>query len=138
MCFSASASFGAGIILGVIGVVTLKKAKNFPQRLLAAIPLIFSIQQFSEGVLWLALMNSHYAGWQQSATYIFLVFAYMVWPVWIPLTIMLLEKNKKRRKLLQVLFITGIFISVYIAFCMLSYSVKAVVFNYHIHYTFIY
>ena len=138
MCFSASASFGAGILLGVIGVVTLKKAKNFPQRLLAAIPLIFSIQQFSEGVLWLALMNSHFAAWQQISTHIFLVFAYMVWPVWIPLTIMLLERNKKRRKLLQVLFITGVFISIYIAYCMLSYSVRAVVFNYHIHYTFNY
>ena len=138
MCFSASASFGAGIVLGAIGVVTLKKAKNFPQRLFAAIPLIFSIQQFSEGVLWVAVTNSHYAGWQQISSHIFLVFAYMVWPVLIPLSILLLEKNKKRRKLLQTLFITGIFISVYIAYCMLFYSVQAVIFNHHIHYTFNY
>ena len=138
MCFSASASLGAGAILGVIGVVTLKKTTTFPQRLFAAIPLIFSLQQFSEGVLWLALANSHHATWQQISTYVFLVFAYLVWPVWIPLTIMLLEKNNKRRKFLRVLFITGLFISVYIAYCMLFYSIQAVAFNHHIHYTFNY
>lgn len=138
MCFSASASFGAGIILGVIGVTTVKKADSFPRRLFAAIPLIFSIQQFSEGMLWLSLTNFSYAAWQEISTNIFLVFAYAVWPIWIPLSIMLLEKDKKRRKRLQALLITGIFISVYIVYCLLLYPVHVVVLNHHIQYIFAY
>jgi len=57
MCFSATASFGASAVLGVIGIVAVAKAKTNPQRVFATIPLIFSVQQLSEGFLWLSLKN---------------------------------------------------------------------------------
>ena len=41
MCFSASASFGAGVVLNVIGVATIKKTHHSPQLLFASIPFIF-------------------------------------------------------------------------------------------------
>jgi hypothetical protein len=50
MCFSAGASFGAGIILAVISVASLKKVKHTPHNFFAIIPLIFCIQQISEGL----------------------------------------------------------------------------------------
>ena len=55
MCFSSNASFGASAVLAVVGVVAIAKAKNTPGRLFAAIPIIFSIQQFAEGMLWLSM-----------------------------------------------------------------------------------
>ena len=55
MCFSASASFGASALLGVIGTVAVVKAKTTSQRLFAVIPFIFSIQQLTEGLLWVAI-----------------------------------------------------------------------------------
>jgi hypothetical protein len=51
MCFSASASFGAGIVLAVIGVATIKKREQPSQIYFATIPFLFSIQQVSEGFL---------------------------------------------------------------------------------------
>ena len=54
MCFSATASFGASAVLGVIGVAAVAKAKTKPQRLFASIPLVFAVQQLSEGFLWLS------------------------------------------------------------------------------------
>ena len=55
MCFSANASFIAGATISAIGVVTLKKVKAPSQIVFASIPLIFGVQQLSEGVLWLTI-----------------------------------------------------------------------------------
>jgi hypothetical protein len=51
MCFSANASFGAGIILAVISVASLKKVQYSTHIYFAAIPLIFCIQQITKGLL---------------------------------------------------------------------------------------
>jgi hypothetical protein len=75
MCFSAIASFGAGIVLAVIGVATIKKATHPSQIIFAGIPLIFCVQQITEGFLWLALANPGNSSLQQFTTYTFLSFA---------------------------------------------------------------
>jgi hypothetical protein len=49
MCFSATASFSASIVIGTLGVVTFKKSKNSNLKFLGAIPFLFAVQQFTEG-----------------------------------------------------------------------------------------
>ena len=134
MCFSASASFGAGIVLSVIGVATLKKVQQPSQIPFAALPLIFAIQQFSEGILWLALPNPAYLILQQVIAYIFLFFAQIVWPVWVPIAILLLEKKEKRRKTQKIVAGIGMLLSCYLAYCLISYHVEAKIIGYHIFY----
>jgi len=53
MCFSATASFSAGAVLLGLGTLTVKSAHRRRKMVLAAIPLLFAIQQLSEGVIWL-------------------------------------------------------------------------------------
>ena len=53
MCFSATASFSAGALLLGIGVLTLRLASRPREWPIAAIPLLFAVQQLSEGVIWL-------------------------------------------------------------------------------------
>jgi hypothetical protein len=84
MCFSASASFGAGVVLSAIGVVSIKKNQHKSQFLFASIPLLFAVQQFAEGILWLVLPNPEYASMQKHTTYVFLFFAQFFWPLWVP------------------------------------------------------
>ncbi len=134
MCFSAGASFGASIALGVIGAVTLQKAKNHSQIMFAAIPLIFSIQQFFEGIVWLSFTNPEYAVWREKASYTFLFFAHIVWPVWVPLAMLLLENEKKRIRILQILSLMGIIVSVSLAYCLVSFNVQPLVRDHHIIY----
>ena len=55
MCFSASASFGLGITLSAIGAACIKRINTPTAYFFGSIPLIFAIQQLSEGFLWLAL-----------------------------------------------------------------------------------
>ena len=81
MCFSAGASFAAGAVLSIIGVGSIRKAQSPSQVLFASIPLVFSVQQVSEGVLWLALQNSKFESLAPLATYLFLFFAQVLWPL---------------------------------------------------------
>jgi hypothetical protein len=126
MCFSASASFGASAVLGVVGVIAVAKARTKPQRLFATIPLIFGIQQLSEGLLWLSLKNTEMASCKSLLTYIYLVFAMAVWPFWVPFTIWLLEKDNKRKKLIRGFVWVGAIVAVGVCFILFSYPVKAV------------
>jgi hypothetical protein len=134
MCFSASASFGAGIILSVIGVASLKKVNNPAQIVFASVPVIFSIQQITEGFLWLALSDPAYAFLQQFTTVTFLFFAQIVWPIWVPLAIFLLEKEDKRKAFQLLLLGIGTLVSFYLAYCLVMYNVEARIIGYHISY----
>ena len=134
MCFSASASLGAGAVLGVIGVVSLTQSKKSSQIAFASIPLLFSVQQFSEGALWLSLPNPADATLQHIATYVFLFFAQVVWPLLVPVSIVLLERENKYKTLLLVFAGAGAVVSVYLAYCLLTFPVQANIIGYHIAY----
>ena len=81
MCFSTAASFGASAILSVAGVAAVTQAQTKAQRLFAAIPFIFSIQQFFEGLLWLSIKNPDFVTDRSVPAYFFLFFALVLWPV---------------------------------------------------------
>lgn len=134
MCFSASASFGAGIIISTIGVVSLNKVQTPLQYFFAVIPLFFAAQQISEGFLWLALSDSSYAPLEWITTYTFLFFAQIVWPFWIPFSILLLEKESKNKNILKVFLAIGTVVSIYLAYCLISYNVQAKIIGHHISY----
>lgn len=134
MCFSAGASFGAGIALSAIGVVSLKQVKTPSQIPFASIPLIFAIQQITEGVLWILLPNSINLHLQSITTYLFLFFAQVVWPALIPISIMIIEKDEKRKKILKIFVGIGIVVSVYLFYGLLNYNVQASIMENHISY----
>ncbi len=136
MCFSSTASFGAGIILTAVGVATLSKATNRKELLFAGIPFLFAAQQFIEGVLWISLSNTEYSYFQKPATYLFLGFAQVLWPIWVPFSLLRLEKEEKNRKILVILSMTGIMISTYLLFGLYYYPVNAGMQQNHIKYTF--
>jgi hypothetical protein len=134
MCFSAEASFIGGAVIIAIGVVTVKTIHKKSQLLFAAIPLFFGIQQMMEGLLWLTIPYTDY-GWAQSLSkYAFLTMANVLWPVMIPLSVLFMEENPKRKKTLRIFLITGIALSLYYAYCLVFFHVTPVIINYHIHY----
>lgn len=134
MCFSTTASFGAGIILTAFGTAALVKSENKSQSIFASIPLIFAVQQFTEGFVWLSLSNADYAIFKWPATYIFLFFAQVVWPFLVPFSILRLEKEQKRKKNLKILTVIGAVVSIYLAYCLISFPVEAQILGMHISY----
>lgn len=112
MCFSAEASFTAALVLGIAGGATLKSCKSPALIPLAAVPLLFAVQQFAEGGLWL-YFGKHLDSpvvftWTMR---MFLIFAFLIWPVWIPLALGLAEKPGPRRSLIFVDLAFGILLS---------------------------
>jgi hypothetical protein len=87
MCFSATASFTAGITLSVLGVTTLKQVPSRREFLLGTFPLLFAIQQFSEGLVWLTLGQDSLNPINTLVTYNFLFFATVIWPILCPLAL---------------------------------------------------
>lgn len=134
MCFSAEASFVGGILISGVGIATIRKIHKPSQIVFASIPLFFGIQQIAEGTLWLSLQNPEYLYLKEFSTYTFLIMADVLWPMMIPFSILFMEENKKKRKILFILLAIGIVLSMYYAFCLVSFNVNPQIINYHIQY----
>jgi len=134
MCFSAGASFAGGIIISAVGVASVRKVRKPTQRLFAVIPLFFGFQQFAEGVLWVTLRAGGHEWLQNAATHIFLITAMVIWPVMIPLSMWFMEEAKKRKKILAGLIAIGGILSLFYAFCFISYNVTPQISGFHIRY----
>lgn len=91
MCFSAQASLIASASLLVVGGYSVRIAKPH-QKLLAAIPVLFGIQQGIEGLQWLQLNQGHSS---EMLGYLYLMFAIALWPIYVPMAMYQLEKNKR-------------------------------------------
>jgi hypothetical protein len=134
MCFSASASFGAGVVLAAISVVSIKKIQKPSQIYFASIPIIFCVQQLAEGFLWLSLTNPFFVPLQQISTYIFLFFAQVVWPLWIPYAFLKLETERNEKNFQRLLLGIGMLVSLFLGYCLITYTVEAKIIGHHISY----
>lgn len=134
MCFSASASFIGGAVITTIGIITLLKVHKPNQVVFACIPLFFGLQQFAEGFVWLGLQHPYFAPFLTPATYIFLVMAQVFWPFMIPLAVLLMERNRKRIKVLRVLLVLGVLVSAYFTTRLLFAPITPQIYGYHIEY----
>ncbi len=133
MCFSATASFTAGVPLLIIGVMTIQRARNRQELPYAAIPMLFAIQQLIEGALWLTfpakapLLNIF-------LTYSYSVFSHVLWPMYIPVAVLLLEPTAWRRKVLVVIAVAGSVIGLYLLYFLIRLPIVAKVTGHHIAY----
>ncbi len=133
MCFSASASFIAGTSLCAIGVATLKSTKSRTELPFATIPLLFGIQQLIEGVIWLTFR--HDAPFlKQTMTYLYSVFSHVLWPMYIPFAMGVLEHVPWRKKVFFVFEAAGVAVGFYLLFFIVTSPVVAQVIGGHIVY----
>lgn len=134
MCFSAEASFVAGTALSVIGIETIRKSQTGSQLFFSSIPLIFGAQQIVEGFLWLSFINLNFISLKVLSTYIFLIFAQILWPTWVPFSILLLENEKKRKKILYFFLLIGLTVSIILAHSLLTGNITSEIIGHHISY----
>ena len=117
-----------------MGVATVTKVHKSSQLIFASIPLFFGIQQFTEGILWLTLPNPDAVTIQKVSTYLFLIMAEVLWPMMIPLSVLFMEENRKKKKTLQLFLALGACIAIYYAAVLAIYNVNPEIMGYHIHY----
>lgn len=134
MCFSASASFIAGAALMVIGVASVSQVRKPAHLVFASMPILFSIQQLCEGFVWLSLLDPDFVEWHLVSKYTFLIFAQVIWPFWIPLSFLSIERLPERRKILRYFLFAGIAVSIMLSFRLFFSSAIAQVDGCHISY----
>ena len=133
MCFSATASFSAGVLLLGIGTMTLRAATRPRQWPFAAIPLLFAIQQLSEGVVWLTfsadapLLNT-------LMTQVYSFFSHVLWPVYLPVAVWMIEPPGRRRRLLAALVAAGAGVGVYLLYMLVAFPVVSRPTGRHVEY----
>ena len=126
MCFSATASFVAGTGLCVLGVATLRSVRRRSEIAFAAIPLIFGLQQMVEGALWLSFRFDA-PRLNLVMTYLFSMFSHVLWPIFVPFAIGLLETVPWRRKVIWGFQSVGLFVGLFLLVLIIEFPVTAVV-----------
>lgn len=113
MCFSATASFTAGAILLGIGASTWRMARQPSDQPLAAVPVLFGLQQLVEGLVWIGLADggSPFSG---LVTAIYAFFSHVLWPVYVPFATWLVESQRGRRRALGATLVCGVVLGTFI------------------------
>ncbi len=136
MCFSANASFTTAAGLSIIGLLSVHAARKNRQLLpLASSPLFFALQQGCEGLVWITLNAGDTTSMLHLiATYAFMSFAGIFWPIWVPLALYIPEKIHRRKRLLLMILCIGICSAVLLFFSWILPTTGAHVVNHHIDY----
>ena len=136
MCFSATASFSAGAFLLGVGTLTLRSALASHQRQdlpFAAIPLLFAIQQLIEGVIWLTFrVDAPLLNAVMSHVYSF--FSHVLWPVYVPLAVLLMEPAGWRRRGLIAFVAAGAAVGAYLLVVLVAFPIASRPTGQHIEY----
>jgi hypothetical protein len=132
MCFSTTASFASFTLLTAVGVAGIKYVKKPSQKFFAAIPFLFAIQQFIEGFVWIGILNN--TPWKSVPIHLFIFFAQVVWAFWVPYSILKMETQAKRIRIIKGCLWIGIFLAVYISYCLIFYDSTAFISDYHVNY----
>lgn len=124
MCFSATASFIAGVSLTGMGIATVKMTQRKEEIPFAMIPLLFGIQQLIEGMLWLSFKyEAHLLN--VTMTYLFTFFSHVLWPIFMPLSIGLVETVLWRKKVILAFQITGGAVGLYLLYFIVKFPITS-------------
>ena len=133
MCFSATASFTAGVGLLAIGAVTASRINRPAELPFALIPTLFGVQQLIEGALWLTFADNA-PQMNVVLTYLYSFFSHVLWPVYVPIAVLLVEPEAWRRKLLMVIAVAGAAAGVFLLYFLVTEPIVSEVVGKHISY----
>jgi len=133
ICFSATASFSAGIALLTIGAATVRRADALAEVPYAVIPMGFGVQQLVEGGLWLGLPAQ--APMTHVLTIIYLLFSNVLWPIYVPMAVWMIEPSAVRRKKIALSVAAGAATSVFFLIAIVTHTVSATIKGAHIEYS---
>ena len=131
MCFSETASLLTGVFTGVVGVVAVVRSREPRELPLAFIPLVFALQQFIEGGLWVSGLADVASA---ALTQAFLILALVFWPLFSPAAALAIETERPRRGLIGACLAIGAGVAAYFAWQLLAFPHGARVVDGHIQY----
>jgi hypothetical protein len=134
MCFSATASFVTAGLTGVVGIISLTRIETPREIPLATVPIFFAVQQGIEGSLWLVLPSDPQGPVAAALTLAFLLFAEVVWPIYAPFAVWLIEPNARRRQPMAMCIVVGMTVGLYLLWWILTHTHSAAIVKNHVAY----
>ena len=96
MCFSAEADLATGLVAGLAGVDALRHARQPGERALGALPVLFGVHQLTEVFVWWGLTDRVPWTVGDAAVWLYLSFAFVLLPVFVPLAVLAVEPDARR------------------------------------------
>jgi hypothetical protein len=124
MCFSATANFVGSGMLGAVGVATLTKVKHRRELLFASLPTLFAVHQFIEGFVWLGLDGVLSAKVAHNMGAAFVLYAQGLLPLLMPLSVMLFEQTRARRRAMMPFVVLGGLLTLYMLWGLAAYPLS--------------
>ena len=107
MCFSAAASFTVAAACAGAGAFAVAKCPSPQLRPLALMPLGFAAQQAVEGLVWQQVAASSTGIASGTAPAVFMLFATVLWPAYVPFAVRQSETDAGRWRVLDALLVAG-------------------------------
>jgi hypothetical protein len=136
VCFSPQADLIAGIGVTAIGVDACRNIRGRSDHLLlATLPLILGVHELVEDFVWWGLQGHvpHEAG--RVALWAYMVIAFVVLPVFVPLAVLMLEPTVRRRRRMAPFVALGVVVSTVLLVAMLRGPVSAARHPWHLSYS---
>jgi hypothetical protein len=118
-----------------MGTLILKNIRMRKELWFAAFPLLFAVQQLVEGFLWLVIRNGGVEGLRRQLAFVYLLFAYGLWPILCPVSVYAIEYNEQRKKVLRTFICLGMVTSAYLLFFIFLNPVDVWPREGHLHYS---
>ena len=101
MCFSPQADVVGGVLICAIGVDAVRHIRQRREFIaLAWIPVLLGAHQFIEALVWLWLQGHVPRGIGHVALWAYLLIAFVMLPVFVPLAVIAVEPTRRRKQMM--------------------------------------
>jgi hypothetical protein len=136
VCFSPQADVVGGLVVGAIGVdafLHLRGRNN--HLLLAGLPLLLGAHQLDEAFVWWGLQGHVAHPVERVALWIYLLIAFVVLPIFVPVAVLALEPTARRRRNMTPFIALGVAVSAVLLVGMIRSPLNVTQHPYHLAYS---
>jgi hypothetical protein len=136
VCFSPQADIVGGLVICAIGVDAVRHVRQRRDFLaLAWIPLLLGAHQFIEALVWLWLQGHVPRGIGHIALWAYLLIAFVVLPVFVPMAVIALEPTRRRKQMMVPFALIGLAVAGVLFAAMVRGPVGVRLAPYHLAYS---
>jgi hypothetical protein len=136
MCFSPQADLVGGLVISAIGVDVIRNVHQRRDHMaIAALPLLLGAHQLDEAFVWWGQEGHVPAAVGRVALWIYLLIAFVVLPIFVPLAVRALEPTPKRKQLMIPFVVIGVAVAVRLFVAMVRGPIQVTVHPYHLAYS---
>lgn len=135
MCFSPQADLVGGVVVGTIGIDAVRNVhRRHGHTTLATLPLLLGAHQVIEAFVWFGLQGHVPHDVERAALWTYLLIAFVVLPIFVPLAVLLNEPLRQRRRAMAPLVVLGVAVAGVLLAAMVRGPVTVSLRPYHLAY----